>query len=43
MGELLDGTIGPEDCPPPIREVRFIFLSPIAICISNRIIGSPIA
>lgn len=45
VGELLDGTIGPEDCHSPIWRFRFIFLNPIAIRISNWIIGlrNPIA
>ena len=38
-GELLDGTIGPEDCHSPIWRLRFLFLNPAMIRISNRVMG----
>ena len=38
-GELLDGTIGPEDCHSPIWKLRFLFLNPIMIRLSNRLLG----
>ncbi len=37
--ELLDGDIGPEDCHSPIWGLRFIFLNPVMIRISNWLIG----
>jgi creatinine amidohydrolase/Fe(II)-dependent formamide hydrolase-like protein len=44
-GELLDGTIGPEDCHSPIWKYRFLFLNPLMIRLSNRLLGmhNPIA
>ena len=39
MSELLDGTIGPEDCHSPIWRLRFLFLNPAMIRISNRLLG----
>jgi len=43
--ELLDGTIGPEDCHSPIWKLRFLFLNRAMIRLSNRILGfdNPIA
>jgi creatinine amidohydrolase/Fe(II)-dependent formamide hydrolase-like protein len=43
--ELLDGAIGPEDCHSPIWKLRFLFLNPLMIRLSNRAIGlrNPIA
>ena len=43
--ELLDGTIGPEDCHSPIWRMRFLFLNPFMTRIVNRVIGfrNPIA
>jgi creatinine amidohydrolase/Fe(II)-dependent formamide hydrolase-like protein len=38
-GELLDGTIGPEDCHSPIWKYRFLFLNPLMIRLSNRLLG----
>jgi len=38
-GELLDGTIGPEDCHSPVWKLRFLFLNPIMIRLSNRLLG----
>lgn len=37
--ELLDGTIGPEDCHSPIWNLRFVFLNPLMIRLSNRLLG----
>jgi len=43
--ELLDGSIGPEDCHSPIWKLRFLFLNPLMIRLSNRLLGfrNPIA
>ena len=43
--ELLDGTIGPEDCHSPIWRLRFVFLDPFMTRLMNRVIGfrNPIA
>jgi len=43
--ELLDGTIGPGDCHSPIWKLRFLFLNPVMIRLSNRLLGfrNPIA
>ena len=38
-GELLDGTIGPEDCHSPIWKYRFLFLNRWMIRLSNRVLG----
>ncbi len=46
VGELLDGTIGPEDCHSPVWKLRFIFLNPLMIRLSNWYLGlrpNPIA
>ncbi len=45
VGELLDGTIGPDDCHSPIWKLRFLFLNPLMIRLSNRLLGfrNPIA
>lgn len=46
VGELLDGTIGPEDCHSPAWKLRFLFLNPLMIRLSNWAIGlrpNPIA
>ncbi|MGH0038329.1 MAG: creatininase family protein [Myxococcota bacterium] len=37
--ELLDGDIGPEDCHSPIWKLRFLFLNPLMIRLSNRLLG----
>jgi creatinine amidohydrolase/Fe(II)-dependent formamide hydrolase-like protein len=37
--ELLDGTIGPEDCHSPIWKLRFVFLNPLMIRFCNRLLG----
>ncbi len=39
IGELLDGTIGPEDCHSPIWRYRFLFLNPWMIRLSNWALG----
>jgi creatinine amidohydrolase/Fe(II)-dependent formamide hydrolase-like protein len=39
VGELLDGTIGPEDCHSPIWGLRFVFLNPVMIRLTNWMIG----
>jgi len=39
VGELLDGTIGPEDCHSPVWKLRFLFLNPLMIRLSNRLLG----
>ncbi len=39
VGELLDGTIGPEDCHSPIWKYRFLFLNPLMIRLSNWALG----
>jgi creatinine amidohydrolase len=43
--ELLDGAIGPEDCHSPIWKLRFLFLNPLMIRLSDRWMGfrNPIA
>jgi len=43
--ELLDGTIGPDDCHSPIWKLRFLFLNPLMIRLSNAALGfrNPIA
>jgi creatinine amidohydrolase len=38
-GELLDGTIGPEDCHSPIWKYRFLFLNPLMIRLANWGLG----
>lgn len=45
VGELLDRSIGPDDCHSPVWKLRFLFLNPMMVRISNRIIGlrNPIA
>ncbi|MFQ5417475.1 MAG: creatininase family protein, partial [Myxococcota bacterium] len=45
IAELLDGTIGPDDCHSPLWKYRFVFLNPLMIGISNRLLGfrNPIA
>ena len=42
VGELLDGTIGPEDCHSPIWPLRFVFLNPLMIRLTNWWIGMKI-
>ena len=37
--ELLDGEIGPEDCHSPVWKLRFLFLNPWMIRLSNRLLG----
>ena len=37
--ELLEGKIGPEDCHSPIWKLRFLFLNPAMIWLSNRLLG----
>jgi len=37
--ELLDETIGPDDCHSPIWPLRFVFLNPWMIRLTNRMIG----
>jgi len=39
VGELLDGKIGPEDCHSPIWGLRFVFLNPLMIRLTNWMIG----
>ena len=43
--ELLDGDIGPEDCHSPVWKLRFVFLNPVMIRLSNWALGfrNPIA
>jgi len=43
--ELLDGRIGPEDCHSPVWKLRFLFLNPVMIRLSNWLLGfrNPIA
>ena len=46
VGELLDGKIGPEDCHSPAWPLRFLFLNPLMIRLSNWYVGlrpNPIA
>jgi len=46
VGELLDGKIRPEDCHSPAWPLRFLFLNPVMIRLSNWFIGlrpNPIA
>ena len=38
-GQLLDGEIGPEDCHSPIWKLRLLFLNPLLIRLSNRLLG----
>jgi creatinine amidohydrolase len=37
--ELLDEEIGPDDCHSPIWPLRFVFLNPLMIRLTNRLIG----
>jgi creatinine amidohydrolase len=37
--ELLDGEIGPDDCHSPVWKLRFLFLNPLSIALSNRLLG----
>jgi hypothetical protein len=37
--ELLDGEIGPEDCHSPLWKLRFLFLNPLMIRATNRLLG----
>ena len=37
--QLLDGEIGPEDCHSPVWKLRFLFLNPLMIRLSNRLLG----
>ena len=37
--ELLDGKIGPGDCHSPIWKLRFLFLNPVMIRLSDRLMG----
>jgi creatinine amidohydrolase/Fe(II)-dependent formamide hydrolase-like protein len=39
VSELLDGEIGPEDCHSPVWKLRFLFLNPWMIRLSNRLLG----
>ena len=39
VAQLLDGEIGPEDCHSPIWKIRFLFLNPMMIRLTNRLIG----
>lgn len=43
--EVLDGTLSPEACHSPIWRLRFFFLNPLMIALSNRMLGfrNPIA
>jgi creatinine amidohydrolase/Fe(II)-dependent formamide hydrolase-like protein len=45
IGELLDGVIDPDDCHSPLWKLRFLFLNPLMIRLSNRLLGfrNPIA
>jgi creatinine amidohydrolase/Fe(II)-dependent formamide hydrolase-like protein len=46
VGELLAGEIGPDDCHSPLWGLRFLFLNPVMIRLSNWAIGlrpNPIA
>lgn len=38
--ELLDGRIGPEDCHSPIWKLRFLFLNPLMIRLTDRLLGN---
>jgi creatinine amidohydrolase len=37
--ELLDGEIGPGDCHSPLWKLRFLFLNPLMIRLTNRLLG----
>ena len=37
--EILDGTIGPEDCHSPLWKLRFLLLDPLMIRLSHRLLG----
>lgn len=37
--EILDGSIGPEDCHSPLWKIRFLFLDPLMIRLSQRLLG----
>jgi len=43
--ELLDGELRPEDCHSPIWKLRFLFLNPVMVRLSNLLLGfrNPIA
>jgi creatinine amidohydrolase/Fe(II)-dependent formamide hydrolase-like protein len=45
MTELLDGELDPDDCHSPVWPLRLLFLNPLLIRISNRLLGfrNPIA
>ena len=45
VSELLDGSLAPKDCHSPIWKLRFLFLNPGMIWLSNRLLGfrNPIA
>lgn len=38
-GELLDGTLSPDDCHSPVWRLRFLFLNPVMIRLSNWVLG----
>jgi creatinine amidohydrolase/Fe(II)-dependent formamide hydrolase-like protein len=37
--EILDGRLGPEDCHSPVWKLRFLFLNPLMIRLSHRLLG----
>ena len=37
--EILDGTIGPDDCHSPVWKIRFLFLNPLMIRLSHLALG----
>ena len=37
--ELLDGTLDPKDCHSPVWKLRFLFLNPVMIRLSNALLG----
>jgi creatinine amidohydrolase/Fe(II)-dependent formamide hydrolase-like protein len=37
--EILDGTLGPEDCHSPVWRFRFLFLNPLMIRLSHGMLG----
>jgi hypothetical protein len=39
--ELLDGTLSPSECHSPLWPWRFLFLNPLLMRISDRLLGVP--
>ena len=37
--EILDGSLGPEDRHSPVGKLRFLFVNPLMIRLSHRLLG----